>query len=82
MRGIMEFDDYNYAIHNPYVLVEDPTKVGDGKTLPKSGSEESLINLSKTIKSAKNGEPTELKLSYRNLTNSGLELYKHDLVTV
>ena len=20
----MEFDDYNYAIHNPYVLVEDP----------------------------------------------------------
>jgi len=24
MRGVMEFDDYNYAIHNPYVLVEDP----------------------------------------------------------
>ena len=24
MRGIMEFDDYNYAVHNPYVLVEDP----------------------------------------------------------
>ena len=24
MRGVMEFDDYNYDIHNPYVLVEDP----------------------------------------------------------
>ena len=24
MRGVMEFDDYNYTIHNPYVLVEDP----------------------------------------------------------
>lgn len=24
MRGVMEFDDYNYAVHNPYVLVEDP----------------------------------------------------------
>lgn len=24
MRGIMEFDDYNYALHNPYVLIEDP----------------------------------------------------------
>lgn len=24
MRGIMEFDDYNYSVHNPYVLVEDP----------------------------------------------------------
>ena len=24
MRGVMEFDDYNYTHHNPYVLVEDP----------------------------------------------------------
>ena len=24
MRGVMEFDDYNYTVHNPYVLVEDP----------------------------------------------------------
>jgi len=24
MRGVMEFDDYNYTMHNPYVLVEDP----------------------------------------------------------
>ena len=23
-RGVMEFDDYNYTIHNKYVLVEDP----------------------------------------------------------
>ena len=33
MRGIMEFDDYNYAVHNPYVLVEDP-KFADTKVLP------------------------------------------------
>ena len=29
MRGIMEFDDYNYSLHNPYVLVEDPKFVED-----------------------------------------------------
>ncbi len=23
-RGVMEFDDFNYAMHNPYVLVENP----------------------------------------------------------
>jgi len=27
MRGVMEFDDYNYAVHNPYVLVEDPKHI-------------------------------------------------------
>ena len=29
MRGVMEFDDYNYTIHNPYVLVEDPKYAED-----------------------------------------------------
>ena len=24
MRGVMEFDDYNYTLHNPFVLIEDP----------------------------------------------------------
>jgi hypothetical protein len=24
MRGIMSFDDYNYTVFNPYVLVGDP----------------------------------------------------------
>ena len=23
-RGVMEFDDYNYAAYNPHVLLEDP----------------------------------------------------------
>ena len=29
MRGVMEFDDYNYAVHNPYILVEDPRYTDD-----------------------------------------------------
>ena len=31
MRGVMEFDDYNYAVHNPYVLVEDPKYMEEDK---------------------------------------------------
>lgn len=34
MRGIMEFDDYNYSIHNPYVLIEDPKDIEE--SLPKT----------------------------------------------
>ena len=34
MRGIMEFDDYNYAVHNPYVLVEDPKHAIQERTKP------------------------------------------------
>ena len=26
-RGVMEFDDYNYTLHNPYVLIENPKTV-------------------------------------------------------
>ena len=37
MRGVMEFDDYNYALHNPYVLVEDP-KHADKEKDKKPGS--------------------------------------------
>ena len=37
MRGVMEFDDYNYAVHNPYVLVEDPKMVEDDKTKKDGG---------------------------------------------
>ncbi len=28
-RGVMEFDDYNYTLHNPYVLVENPKYIED-----------------------------------------------------
>ena len=35
MRGVMEFDDYNYAIHNPYVLVEDPKYAEEAKLVKK-----------------------------------------------
>lgn len=39
----MAFDDYNYALHNKYVLVEDPREIGsedspDRKPMPKSFS--------------------------------------------
>ena len=27
MRGVMEFDDYNYTLHNDFVLVEDPKHI-------------------------------------------------------
>jgi len=36
MRGVMEFDDYNYACHNPYVLVEDPKYADDEKVMKKN----------------------------------------------
>lgn len=40
-RGVMAFDDYNYTLHNKYVLVEDPREIGseespDKKPLPKN----------------------------------------------
>ena len=38
MRGAMEFDDYNYSIHNPYVLVEDPKDAEDH--LPKKDQQQ------------------------------------------
>jgi len=31
MRGVMEFDDYNYAMYNPFILVEDPKYAEDEK---------------------------------------------------
>jgi hypothetical protein len=33
MRGVMEFDDYNYSVHNPYVLVEDPKYADEEENL-------------------------------------------------
>ena len=32
MRGVMEFDDFNYAAHNPYVLIEDPKYTENDKS--------------------------------------------------
>ena len=29
MRGVMEFDDFNYTVHNPYIFVEDPKLAED-----------------------------------------------------
>ena len=37
MRGVMEFDDYNYAVHNPYILVEDPKIVEEEMKMKKDG---------------------------------------------
>jgi hypothetical protein len=31
-RGSMKFDDYNYQIYNPYILVEDMAPPGQPKT--------------------------------------------------
>ena len=36
MRGAMEFDDFNYRMHNQYILRLDPKENKDGK---KSGIE-------------------------------------------
>ena len=30
-RGVMEFDDYNYKLHNPYVLIENPKNAENDK---------------------------------------------------
>lgn len=41
MRGVMEFDDFNYAVHNPYVLIEDP-KFAENYKLPSNQTFENI----------------------------------------
>ena len=47
MRGVMEFDDYNYALHNPYVLVEDP-KYADDEKQQKEGNKDIGVDSSRS----------------------------------
>ena len=35
-RGSMKFDDFNYQIYNPYILIEDTVPAGDRKGRSKS----------------------------------------------
>lgn len=41
MRGVMEFDDYNYAMYNPFILVEDPKYAEDDKQAKKGAEADS-----------------------------------------
>ena len=33
MRGVMEFDDYNYKLYNPYVLLKEPDDENEKKRM-------------------------------------------------
>ena len=33
MRGVMDFDDYNYKLYNPYVLLKEPVDPNEKKRM-------------------------------------------------
>ena len=35
MRGVMEFDDYNYKLYNPYVLLKEPEDEAEKRRMAK-----------------------------------------------
>lgn len=44
MRGIMNFDDYNYKLFNDYILLEEPpTEIGEKGKKQKSNTEKLLV---------------------------------------
>ena len=95
MRGVMEFDDFNYAVHNPYVLVEDPNKTANYKS-PTNQRTFDKINLAsdRTLdddlmepKRDKGGGSEQLDgmgptFSQQNVNNSITEEYEHNIVTI
>ena len=87
-RGVMEFDDYNYAVHNPYVLVEDPKEVDDEKTKPMK-EELALASQRSSVRVPPAGgaqtagqEGMEQAFSQKNVNSSVTEEYEHPLVTI
>ena len=72
MRGVMEFDDYNYAVHNPYVLVEDP----------KHASPDRNKTLAPQAKPVTQPGDVDVSFSAKNLNSSVTEEYEHPLVTI
>ena len=54
MRGVMEFDDYNYTVHNPYVLVEDPKYADqEADTGARAGSPKSTVSKAPAVTTLK-----------------------------
>lgn len=76
MRGIMEFDDYNYKVHNPYVLVEDP-KLAEAEPLAEKKEPPKLYAVDKAARDC-----TERSLSCKNLDMSVEKDYVHDIITI
>ena len=84
MRGVMEFDDYNYAVHNPYILVEDPKlaaeeeAVATGKKNLVSEEEPMTTRTTKQM----GGLGGDLIISEKNLNNLVSDDYTHGLLTI
>lgn len=80
MRGIMEFDDYNYSVHNPYVLVEDPKYAEDEPVAKsKAGGEDTTRLRAPPNPSV---DQVDMTFSQKNVTCSVTDEYEHDLMTI
>lgn len=85
MRGVMEFDDFNYTLHNPYILIEDPRYADEPS--PKADDKKSKtaaplkLSISKppTAAGGSEGEPT---FSQKNIDISVVEDYEHELILI
>jgi len=82
LRGVMEFDDYNYAVHNPYILVEDPNHADVDKDDPLKKEEKAAARKEEEEKVKPSDGLSETHLSAKNINTSITEEYAHDLVTV
>lgn len=70
MRGAMEFDDYNYKLYNPYVLLKEPEDEAEKRKMAK------LDNLTKNMQS----DMSE-KLSVKAIEKYD-EDYQHDVIMI
>ena len=91
MRGVMEFDDYNYSIHNPYVLVEDPKFAevpkndGKGNVGATSHANMTVTSMQPSINAPMGTIPEEIMdpvFSEKNVNNSITDDYEHPMVTI
>ena len=90
MRGVMEFDDYNYDIHNPYVLVEDPKFAEVPKNEAGNVTAASAANMTVTSRQPSVSAPLgtipenvmDPIFSYKNVNNSITDDYEHPMVTI
>ena len=84
MRGVMEFDDYNYSVHNPYVLVEDPKYADDEKA--QKGGKDVGVDSSRSgpppAALVNTGDQMDPYFSKQIVNSSVTEEYEHNLVTI
>lgn len=81
MRGVMEFDDYNYAYHNQYVLVEDPKFAEVDKE--KGAGADSIRSAVIPPATATPGDRMgATEFSQKNINSSVTEEYEHNLVSI